>query len=606
MKRHKALQGRIFGRALLCGSALSGLMLAAGQVSAQTAPANAAAAQTTGTVGEVVVTARQRREDIQKVPAQVTAFTSKTIEAKGINNPADFLDAVPNVTFVATQNAGTSFIVIRGIAQARNSEPSVAVVVDGVPMTQPAEFNQALVDVQQIEVLKGPQGALYGRNAIGGAILITTAQPTDQWKGQATVGYENGPGYRLQGTISGPITDTLKFRGSVNYFDTVGHLRNVDTTDASAAKFADPVKDFSARVSFLYQPTSNFTADLRLSTDLLNTRGLYYVVAPFGSPNFNNPNYTSQPINLNNSGMDDRKIYDGALKLSYNAGLRDLHFDHRLQHGVGDPDRRRLSLRSVRQDADQLRLQSEPVPDGQDLQPGTALHLAGRTSGSAGSPARRSSPPTGSSPPATCSTSPTSGVQAIYRTPNPLAYQPHGQISFLADSAEAVRLGGLLRYLDQPDQGPRAVAERPLRQRPSPGHHRTPRRSSSTRLASRPRPVPRGRIPGRRSSPRPCCAIRRWTTSTSTPATAAASAAAASTRRASPRPPRPPASTTSATCSTPTRPTPTKSGFKSRWFDQPPDPERQRLHDARTTTTITSSSWPPTRPRTWATSRRRG
>ncbi len=66
---------------------------------------------------------------------------------------------MPNVTFVTTQNAGTSFIVMRGISQARNSEPSAAIVVDGVPMTQPAEFNQELFDISQIEVLKGPQGA---------------------------------------------------------------------------------------------------------------------------------------------------------------------------------------------------------------------------------------------------------------------------------------------------------------------------------------------------------------------------------------------------------------------------------------------------------------
>ena len=119
------------------------------------------------------------------MPAQVTAFTAATPSTpKASRFPRTFLDAVPNVSFVATQNAGTSFIVIRGISQARNSEPSVAVVVDGVPMTQPAEFNQTLLDIQQIEVLKGPQGALYGRDAIGGAILITTKQPTDQWEGE--------------------------------------------------------------------------------------------------------------------------------------------------------------------------------------------------------------------------------------------------------------------------------------------------------------------------------------------------------------------------------------------------------------------------------------
>ena len=81
---------------------------------------------------------------------------------------------VPNMTLVEMQNVGNSFVTVRGISQARNSEPSVAVLVDGVLETNPYEFDQELFDIQQIEVLKGPQGALYGRNAIGGAIIIHT------------------------------------------------------------------------------------------------------------------------------------------------------------------------------------------------------------------------------------------------------------------------------------------------------------------------------------------------------------------------------------------------------------------------------------------------
>ena len=303
---------------LICSTAVVALTLFAPSTFAQTAATPTATEG--GVLEQVVVTARARSEDIEKVPAQVTAFTAEDIKAMGIKNPADFLSAVPNVTFVATQNAGTSFIVMRGISQARNSEPSAAIVVDGVPMTQPAEFNQSLLDIQQIEVLKGPQGALYGRDAIGGAILITTAQPSDQWEEQFTAGYQNGPGGNAEGIVSGPITDDLKMRAAVSYLDTDGTLRNADTVDFSARKDADPVKDFSGRVTFLYTPTNSFTADLRLSTDLLDTRGLYYIVPPFGSKEFNDPDYTSQPIDLNNSGEDDRKIYDAALKLNYDTG----------------------------------------------------------------------------------------------------------------------------------------------------------------------------------------------------------------------------------------------------------------------------------------------
>ena len=208
---------------------------------------------------------------------------------------------------------------MRGIAQARNSPPSAAIVVDGVPMTQPAQFNQQMLDIAQIEVVKGPQGALYGRNAIGGAIIIKTKQPTDTWEGRLTAGYESGPGGKVEGMISGPVTKDLKIRAAAYYFNTQGHLKNYNFVDKTAKRHVDPVEDFSARFTALYTPSEHFTADLRLSTDLLNTRALYYVIPDFGTPQFNDPNYVGRKIKLNNSGQDARKIYDADLKLTYDA-----------------------------------------------------------------------------------------------------------------------------------------------------------------------------------------------------------------------------------------------------------------------------------------------
>ena len=93
-------------------------------------------------------------------------------------------------------------MVVRGISQARNSEPSVAVLIDGVLETNPPEFNQELFDIEQIEVLKGPQGALYGRNAIGGAIIIRTRDPGDEFEGRVKLGYGNGSSMRAAGAAS--------------------------------------------------------------------------------------------------------------------------------------------------------------------------------------------------------------------------------------------------------------------------------------------------------------------------------------------------------------------------------------------------------------------
>ena len=132
---------------------------------------------------EIVVSARKRDENLNDVPVAISAFNAQEIESAGITRPQDFVALTPNMQMVQTQNQGTSFIVVRGISQARNSEPSVAVSIDGVLLANPSQFNQELFDIESIQVLKGPQGALYGRNAIGGAIIINTKRPTDILEG---------------------------------------------------------------------------------------------------------------------------------------------------------------------------------------------------------------------------------------------------------------------------------------------------------------------------------------------------------------------------------------------------------------------------------------
>jgi iron complex outermembrane receptor protein len=93
------------------------------------------------------------------------------------------------------------------LSQVRNVDPTVAVVVDGVLQTTSLGFSKDLVDVQQIEVLKGPQGALYGRNATGGAINITTKQPGDEFEGYVRGGVGDGDSYSLTAAVSGPISE---------------------------------------------------------------------------------------------------------------------------------------------------------------------------------------------------------------------------------------------------------------------------------------------------------------------------------------------------------------------------------------------------------------
>lgn len=291
-------------------AAASGCILGAHGACAQQAAGAGEEAQGKETVlDEIVVTATRRAQSLQEVPAAVAAFTSQAIEAAGIERPADFIGLTSNVNLVETQNAGNAFIIIRGITQARNSEPSVAVIVDGVQQVSAAQFNQELFDIQQIEVLKGPQGGLYGRNAIGGAIVITTRPPSDHLEGKAKFGIDNGFGYTAQASISGPITDTLKFRVSGNYYNTDGFIPNT-----FLGEDADPVIDLGIRANLLWDATENLSFDLRGSLSHLRTQGLYYNIVA-------DVNDVSLPVRVNNPGQNDRNIYSGSLKVTHESDV---------------------------------------------------------------------------------------------------------------------------------------------------------------------------------------------------------------------------------------------------------------------------------------------
>ena len=113
-----------------------------------------------GDGNEIIVTARQRSESLQQVPDSVTAFSAAQIEDAGIRSIDDVTALMPNLSLVDAQDAGTVAISIRGIGQVRNGEAPVALVIDGVQMTSTDMIKQAMYDLEQIEVLKGPQGAL--------------------------------------------------------------------------------------------------------------------------------------------------------------------------------------------------------------------------------------------------------------------------------------------------------------------------------------------------------------------------------------------------------------------------------------------------------------
>jgi iron complex outermembrane receptor protein len=289
---------------------------------------------------EIVVTALKRAESLQDAPATVTAFDAETIEQARIQSMRDYVNLTSNMTLMETQNNAFAFVNIRGLAQIRNVDPTVAVVVDGVLSTTSLAFSQDLYDIQQIEVLKGPQGALYGRNATGGAINITTKQPTSDPEVYVRGGYGNGDNLQLSGVASGPLgSNGVLGRVVVGYKDAEGWRDNV----ATGVK-ADPYEDLTVAGKLLWDIGASTTLDLRLTYSNTESTGSQFVS---NAPNFvtgfpgnahwpgngtappvpglpasitaliGDPNNTSIKHQGNEPGMDDREAINLSAKLDW-------------------------------------------------------------------------------------------------------------------------------------------------------------------------------------------------------------------------------------------------------------------------------------------------
>lgn len=220
-----------------------------------------AQAESDAHIEEIIVTSRYRAEKLSDVPDSITAFTVADIERHRIERINRVASLTPNLRFSDDQEIGVSTLVIRGVRQNRGTgQPPVSFRIDGVSATNNLLTTQELFDIESIDVLRGPQGALYGRNAIGGAILVSTKAPTNEAGYDLRVSAAEGNDYIVAGTASGPIIDDkLLYRASFRWQDRDGQLENA---------YLDNQKvDFKESASFrgrlLYQPTERLSVDLR-------------------------------------------------------------------------------------------------------------------------------------------------------------------------------------------------------------------------------------------------------------------------------------------------------------------------------------------------------
>src|SRR5579872_1805058 len=239
--------------ALLATAGAMALLVGGQSAHADTVSADTASAGPTTSVSEVEVTAQRRTQNIQDVPESVQAVSSQQLQAAGIKSTQDLGQITPNVTIISPIGAGNQpLITIRGIGlndfDTNNAGPN-GVYVDDIYLSAPGIQNFAIFDIGQVQILKGPQGTLYGRNTSGGALLFTSNRPTDTFTADLHAEYGNYNTLQLEGAVGGPIAPGLDARiaAVVNHSD--GYTQNTLTN----SKY-DNDQNEAIRLQLQYEP----------------------------------------------------------------------------------------------------------------------------------------------------------------------------------------------------------------------------------------------------------------------------------------------------------------------------------------------------------------
>ncbi|MGE3745119.1 MAG: TonB-dependent receptor [Sphingomonadaceae bacterium] len=297
---------------------------------ASTSVAQAVSQPADGTIADIVVTAQKREQRFQDVPMALSVLGSEQMAQRGIRQLDDIASSVPALTITRTEwNAPV--VTLRGVGFYDNSvasSPAVSLYTDEIPVAFLAESTGILFDMERTEVLKGPQGTLFGQNSTGGAINFITAKPTDTLRGGFDVSFGRFSALDLNGFVSGPITSTLTARLAVQSQQFGAWQRSESRGDHLGDRNLT-----AARATFDWRPTDRLNATLVLSgwTDKSESLAPKYIFRrPFnaalpGNPDANYP--FSGPSNravdwdpARNFKHDDRRLA-GSLRIDYDLGV---------------------------------------------------------------------------------------------------------------------------------------------------------------------------------------------------------------------------------------------------------------------------------------------
>lgn len=214
--------------------------------------------------GDIIVTARKREESLKDVPVAATAISGDTIEKRGFTSVREVAQLTPSLN-INSDGAGRAFVSIRGVGTTLidTVQPGVGIFVDGIYQPNTSYLNNPLTDVERVEVLRGPQGTLYGKNTLGGAINVITRQPGNEFEGKVIASYA-GPdnAWTAGGSVSGPIIqDRLQARVAFVHQEQEGFIRNtllnadqnpLNTDTISATVRATPTDDVNLTINGYY------------------------------------------------------------------------------------------------------------------------------------------------------------------------------------------------------------------------------------------------------------------------------------------------------------------------------------------------------------------
>ena len=284
-------------------------------------------------IEEIIVTARQREERLIDVPASITAFTANVIERANIERAEDFIALTPGVSFVDTAEVGDTQVSIRGINGSRDAETNFAFIVDGILYTNPSAFNREFADLRQIEVLKGPQGAIYGRSASAGAIIITTNKPTQEFEGEIKASGGNNSSYSGSAFASGGVGENLAGRIHINYRTTDGFYDNVNVGANPGTHIVDNFENYNINGRLFWEPSDNLSVDFKAHYGEVDAASISFNAAfglnVFGfiepdTPLYENVNNHPFVFHPNIDPENDQETMDFSIKADYDMGWASL------------------------------------------------------------------------------------------------------------------------------------------------------------------------------------------------------------------------------------------------------------------------------------------